>query len=96
MNDYLEVDCPEPYVGLEWTEMYSYYGKVVGSFKRSMSFKWQEESPEWVDSLLETYFVIEDTAEKAPYIMTAKEFKKKFSFGQGKGCWVRFRFMKEV
>lgn len=83
--------CPTPYVGLEWTECFSYYGKVVAKINRSMAFRWQEEDKEWSEALNEDYFVIEDTGSKAPYILTEKQFKEKFSYGGIKGCWVRFK-----
>lgn len=85
-------ECPIPYVGLEWTEMFSYYGKVVSKINRSISFRWQEEDKDWSEALNEDYFVIEDTGSKTPYILTKKQFKEKFSYSDGiKGCWVRFK-----
>lgn len=92
-TNYQEVsECPNPYVGLEWTEMFSYYGKVVARIERSMAFEWQEKDRDWRYALEEPYFVIEDTVEKAPYILTADQFKKKFSYNHdGKKCWVRFK-----
>lgn len=90
---YEEVDeCPAPYVGLEWTEMYSYYGKVVGRVDRTFAFKWQEADPEWQKALDQPYYIIEDTVDKVPYILTNQQFKEKFSYKGTKGCWVRFKF----
>lgn len=94
--DYEAVEeCPNPYVGLEWTEMYSYYGKVIGKINRSISYRWQEEDPSWKKALNEPYYVIEDTVEKMPYILTADQFKTKFSYEHVGGCWVRFKFNPE-
>jgi hypothetical protein len=90
---YREVEvCPSPFVGLRWMECYSYYGKVVAKVKRSMAFEWQEQNPEWIKALNETYFIIEDTVEKAPYILSEEQFKKKFSYDGNKGSWVWFDF----
>lgn len=86
-------ECPNPYVGLEWTELYSYYGKVVAEINRSLSFDWQEQDRDWRGALEETYYVIEDTAQKAPYILTAEQFKRKFTYSkENQKCWVRFKF----
>lgn len=79
MNDWVKVDdCPEPIVGLEWEEMFSYRGRVIEKVQtENMPFP---------------YFVCEDSVSEYPYLLNAREFKKKFSYETTPGCWVRFRF----